>query len=337
VKLPAGRVESFLRRPDAEIRAVLLYGPDAGLVRERADALGRTVTTDLRDPFRVADLTGAMLATDPARLYDEAAQISLMGGQRLVRVREVSDPQSAVFTRFLADPPTGGLVVAEAGDLPGRSTLRRVFDDTPRGVSIGCYPDSARDLAGVIRDTLAAHHVTPSRDAVDFLTMHLGGDRLLTRSELEKLALYAGDGGRVELDDARVSIADSAALSLDDAVFAAAEGDTAALDRALSRVFQEGEAPVSVVRATRARNMGARAGRWRALPAADSIRYPVGVRVRGGRGSRPEYPPQAVRISRQREHGRNAILLDLSVQPECFGRRRFQILVLKFPQTEFRR
>jgi DNA polymerase-3 subunit delta len=250
VKLPAGRVESFLRRPDAEIRAVLLYGPDAGLVRERADALGRTVTTDLRDPFRVADLTGAMLATDPARLYDEAAQISLMGGQRLVRVREVSDPQSAVFTRFLADPPTGGLVVAEAGDLPGRSTLRRVFDDTPRGVSIGCYPDSARDLAGVIRDTLAAHHVTPSRDAVDFLTMHLGGDRLLTRSELEKLALYAGDGGRVELDDARVSIADSAALSLDDAVFAAAEGDTAALDRALSRVFQEGEAPVSVVRAT---------------------------------------------------------------------------------------
>ena len=241
MKLASARVDAFLRRPDPEIRAVLLYGPDAGLVRERADALGRTVSEDLRDPFRVADLTGAAIAADPARLFDEAAQISLMGGRRLVRVREAGDAQSQAFARFLADPPSDGLVVVEGGDLPGRSSLRRAFDDAPRGVTIGCYPDSARDLAEVIRESLAAHRITASRDAVEFLVAHLGGDRLLTRSELEKLALYAGDGGRVELDDARVSIADSAALSLDDAVLAAAEGDAAALDRALGRVFQEGE------------------------------------------------------------------------------------------------
>jgi DNA polymerase-3 subunit delta len=249
VKLAAGRIDAFLRRPEPGIRAVLLYGPDAGLVRERADLLGRGVTPDLHDAFRVADLTGAMLAADPARLYDEAAQISLMGGQRLVRVRETGDAQSAVFGRFLASPPDDGLVVVEGGDLPARGALRRLFDDAPCGVAIGCYPDSARDLAEVIRDTLARHRIAASRDATDFLVAHLGGDRLLTRAELEKLALYAGDGGRVELEDAQMSIADSAALSLDDAVLAAAEGDAAALDRSLSRVFQEGESAVSVIRA----------------------------------------------------------------------------------------
>jgi DNA polymerase-3 subunit delta len=249
VRLAAARVEAFLRRPDPAIAAVLLYGPDQGLVRERADAIGRTATTDPRDPFLVADLTGAILAADPARLFDEAAQISLMGGRRLVRVREVGDAHAAVFARFLADPPEESLVVVEAGDLPARGSLRRGFDDAPRGVAIGCYPDTGRELAEVIRDSLAAHQVTASRDAIEFLTQHLGGDRLLTRAELEKLTLYAGDGGRVELDDARLSIADSAALSLDDAVLAAADGDTAALDRALSRVFQEGESPVTVVRA----------------------------------------------------------------------------------------
>ncbi|MGA8401798.1 MAG: DNA polymerase III subunit delta [Stellaceae bacterium] len=250
MKLAAGRVEGFLRRPDPAIRAVLLYGPDAGLVRERADALGRSVASDLHDPFRVADLTGAVLTTDPARLYDEAAQISLMGGKRLVRVREIGDAQITVFGRFLADPPGDGLVVAEAGDLPARGALRRLFDDAACAVAIGCYPDNARDLAEVIRETFAAHRITASRDALDFLVSHLGGDRLLTRGELEKLALYAGDGGRVELEDAQLSIADSAALSLDDAVLAAAEGDSSALDRALSRVFEEGESPVSVIRAT---------------------------------------------------------------------------------------
>jgi DNA polymerase-3 subunit delta len=249
VKLAAGRVESFLRRPDPAIRAVLLFGPDAGLVRERADALGRTVAPDLHDPFRVADLNGAALAADPARLYDEAAQISLMGGRRLVRVHDIGDAQGPVFGRFLADPPGDGLVVVEGGDLPVRGALRRLFDEAPSGVAIGCYPDSARDLAQVIRDTLAAHRIAASRDALEFLVVHLGGDRLLTRAELEKLTLYAGDGGRIELDDARLSIADSAALSLDDAVLAAAEGEAAALDRALSHVFQEGESPVTVIRA----------------------------------------------------------------------------------------
>jgi len=249
VKLPAGRVEGFLRRPDPEIRAVLLYGPDSGLARERADALAGSICPDLRDPFRVADLAASALAGDPARLADEAAQIGLMGGRRVVRVREAGDALAPLFARFLADTVADALVIAEASDLPARSALRRVFDDAPRGAAIGCYPDSPRDLAQVIRDAFAAHRIGASRDATDFLVQHLGEDRLLTRAELEKLTLYAGDGGHIELDEARAVIADSAALSLDDALLAAAEGEAASLDRALARVFQEGESPVTVIRA----------------------------------------------------------------------------------------
>jgi len=250
VKLPAGRVEGFLRRPDPEIRAVLFYGPDTGLARERADNLARSICPDLRDPFRVADLAASVLAGDPARLADEAAQIGLMGGRRVVRVREAGDALAPLFVRFLADAGGGDtLVIAEAGELSARSALRRAFDDAPRAAAIGCYPDSARDLAQVVRDAFAAHRIGASRDALDFLVEHLGEDRLLTRAELEKLTLYAGDGGHIELDDARAVIADSAALSLDDALFAAAEGDAASLDRALARVFQEGESPVTIIRA----------------------------------------------------------------------------------------
>jgi len=91
--------------------------------------------------------------------------------------------------------------------------------------------------------------VTASRDAGQFLLEHLGGDRLLTRSELEKLVLYAGDGGKVELEDAQLSVSDTAALELDDAVMAAAEGDTARVERVLGRVLQEGESPVTIIRA----------------------------------------------------------------------------------------
>jgi len=87
VRLAPSRIAAFLQRPDPEIRAVLLYGPDEGLVRERAEAVARSVCPDLKDPFRVADLTASVLGTDPARLADEATQLSLTGGQRVVRVR----------------------------------------------------------------------------------------------------------------------------------------------------------------------------------------------------------------------------------------------------------
>jgi DNA polymerase-3 subunit delta len=249
VKIPASRIAVFLQRPDQEIRAVLLYGPDAGLIHERADTLARTVCPDLRDPFRIADLSGSLLAADPARLADEAAQMSLIGGRRVIRVRDAADRLTGLFAALLDTSPGDALIVVEAGDLPGSSTLRRVFDTSPRAAAIGCYPDTPRDRAGVIRDTMRAHRITASGEAIQYLIEHLGSDRLLTRAELEKLVLYAGEGGRVDLDDVRLSIGDSAALATDDAVMAAAEGDAATMDRVLDRVFQEGESPVSVARA----------------------------------------------------------------------------------------
>src|SRR5262245_29657708 len=150
MKLPPARVAAFLQRPDREIRAVLLYGPDAGLVSERANVLARTVCPDLNDPFRVTDLVGSVLAADPARLADESAQMSLMGGRRVIRVREAADRLARLFGDFLGTAPGDAMVVVEAGDLPGSSSLRRVFDAAPRGAAIGCYPDTARDRAAVI-------------------------------------------------------------------------------------------------------------------------------------------------------------------------------------------
>ena len=249
VQVPTARIAAFLDRPDPHIRAVLLYGPDAGLVRERADRLARSVCRELADPFRVAELSEPLLADDPARLADEAAQLSLAGGRRVVRVRGAGDGLARLFASFLGGSPGEALIVVEAGELSRGSALRRTFETAPRAVAIGCYPDSERERAAVIREGLSAHRITASSDALHYLVEHLGGDRLLTRCEVEKLALYAGEGGRVELDDARLSVGDSAALDLDDMVMAAAEGDAARLERVLDRIFQEGTSPVTAVRA----------------------------------------------------------------------------------------
>src|SRR5262249_36223861 len=162
---------------------------------------------------------------------------------------DATDRLAALFAGFLDTAPGDGFIVVEAGELSGSSALRRAFDASPGAVAIGCYPDTPRDRATLIRGTLRGHRVTASSDATQYLVEHLGNDRLLTRAELEKLALYAGEGSRIELDDVRLSIGDSAALAMEDAVMAAAEGDAIAVDRVIDRVFQDGESAVSMLRA----------------------------------------------------------------------------------------
>jgi DNA polymerase III subunit delta len=250
VKLPPARLAAFLAKPDGALRGALVYGPDAGLVRERADKLALAICSDPKDPFRVADLVAATLAADPARLHDEAAALSLSGGRRLLRVRDAGDAVGALFERFLREPPPGdSFIVVEAGELPTRSSLRRAFEAASTGMAVPCYADGRRELEDLVREVLGTRRITIAGDALAHLVDHLGSDRLMSRGEIEKLALLVGDGGRVELADATASVGDSAALGVDDVVFTAAEGDAAALERALLRAFLEGETSVGVLRA----------------------------------------------------------------------------------------
>ncbi|HUZ75893.1 MAG TPA: DNA polymerase III subunit delta [Stellaceae bacterium] len=250
MKLPPARVERFLDAPEPGMRAVLLFGPDAGLVRERADRLAAAIVPDRHDPFRVAELAAEALAADPARLNDEAQALSLVPGRRVVRVREAGDAVGALFDRFFAKlPPGDSLIVVEAGDLPARSSLRRAFEGARAAACIGCYADGRTELGALVRSVMGARRIAVTAEAMEYLVDHLGGDRLLSRQELDKLALYAGDGGRLDYDAASAIVGDSATITVEDAVFAAAEGDLAALERALGRAFDEGEAPVGVLRA----------------------------------------------------------------------------------------
>lgn len=248
MKVTASRVAAFLCKPPADLAAALIYGPDAGLVRERSGDLLLTVVDDPADPFRVAELTASGLSQDPARLGDEADAIALTGGRRVVRVREAADGLADLFAAFLAGGGGDALVIVEAGALAGRSRLRKLFEGGSRAAALPCYGDEGDGLEAVIRETLGARGVTADAEATAYLCDNLGVDRLVTRSELEKLALYVGDGETAGLSDAVACVGDSAVMALEDIAFAAGGGEHGDLVRKLARAYQEGSTPVGVLR-----------------------------------------------------------------------------------------
>ncbi len=244
--------DKYVVSPPKGLMIALVYGPDAGLVQERAEKLLKTVTPDLTDPFNTADLSEAVLLADPARLADEAASMSMMGGRRSVRVRGAGNDLAELFEGFLEDPANSkegdALVVIEAGDLAKTSALRKVFDGHKTAAAIQCYPDSVRDLGDVVRDALRAEGLSIAPDALAETVARLGSDRGVTRRELEKLVLYMHGQKQVTLEDVRAVMGDEAEARSESACDAAGSGDLARLDRELERLWVSDTQPAQVIR-----------------------------------------------------------------------------------------
>ncbi len=242
MKLDSRRIPAFLRDPGG-IRVVLLHGDDVGMIRERAEALTRAVAGGLDDPFRVAELA----RDEVDRLEAEASSLPLTGGRRVVRVRDAGEAARASVEAVLKSAAPA-LVVLEAPSLASASRLRRAVEAASDGAAIGCYPEEGRALEETIRASLAGAGVAVEPEALAWLAAHLGADRAATRQEIEKLALYVGKGGRIDMEAATACVGDLAGLSLDDALFAATQGDVATADRALELALSEGGSTVGVLR-----------------------------------------------------------------------------------------
>jgi DNA polymerase-3 subunit delta len=241
VKLDARQVAGFLRDPGT-CRAVLLFGEDEGLIRERAEALTRTIAGSLSDAFQVVDLD----REGWPRIGAEMTALSMIGGRRVIRVRETADAVLEPVRQALKGPGEA-LLVLEAPGL-GRGRLRNFIDAAPDAVAIGCYPETGRALQDSMRALLAERGVSADADALAWLGETLGGDRAIMRGEVEKLALLAGAGGRVTADMARSCAGESAAASADDGLLAAMTGNAIAADLATEAAVTEGLNGVALVR-----------------------------------------------------------------------------------------
>src|SRR5580698_4035317 len=107
VALKTGEIDGFIARPDPRRPIALVFGPDAGLVRERVD--------------------GDALSDEPSRLVEEAHTIPLFGGRRAVWVRAGGRNFAESVETLLAAPPAADCrIVIEAGDLRRNAPLRNL-------------------------------------------------------------------------------------------------------------------------------------------------------------------------------------------------------------------
>ena len=251
VAVKAADVDAFVARPDPVRRVVLVFGPDAGLIGERVRAVLAASVDDMSDPFALARLNGEELAAEPTRLVEEALTMPLFGGRRAVWVKAGSRNIAPAVEALLDDPLFAAArecrVVIEAGDLRRNAPLRVLCERAKNATALPCYADSERDRARLIDDEMRAAGLSLAPDARAVLIPLLGGDRAASRSEIQKLALYARGRDQVSVEDVTAVVSDASALAIEDIIDAAFAGRPGELEIQLGKARVAGTTAGSIL------------------------------------------------------------------------------------------
>ena len=244
VALKSREADRFLASPPPGVRLFLVYGNDAGAVTERARLIER-IALGRGGSEAVLRFGSETISAEPGRIAEEAYSASLFGGEPVISMR-VQDGRHNVLgavEALLASPPEAAWLVVEAGELPRSSALVGAFEAARHAAAVPCYQADASDLGSLVTAAAEAAELVVEPDALELLVASLGGDRMASRRELEKLFLYVGAERRVTRADVEAIVGDTAELRSDDVIDSALLGNNEAVESGLERLRAEGGSP----------------------------------------------------------------------------------------------
>ncbi len=248
MKANANQIRAAIDAANPDIRLYLLHGPDESGAQEYAARLARVMGPDAE---RI-DLEPATLRSDPARLADEAASLSLFGGKRHIRIMGVGEESLEAIDLLLAAERSGNPVVAIAPNLKSSARVVKLALASQHAMALACYLPEGGDAERLVTAIAREHGLRTTGDSAARIAHASAGDRAVMTREIEKLALYldAAPERPRQLDDEAVDLlgADLGDSEMGRAIDAAIDGQPDTLADELARLEEAGMSPIPVLR-----------------------------------------------------------------------------------------
>jgi DNA polymerase III subunit delta len=241
------QANAFLANPDPAIRAVLFYGPDAGLVSERAKRLASRLAQRDDPAGEVVRFDEADLDDDPDRIAVELLTVPMFGGAKIVRTSTSRRVNAALLKRLLEGPAFAGALIVEAGALRADDAIKGLFEKGAGAAAIACYSDEGDTLSDLVEDMLRRASLKITPEARVALVARLGADRAMSRAEIEKLTLYATGAGTIDVEHVEAIVGDASEIAIDRVLAAVASGDVATTLIECDRAVASGENPQTIL------------------------------------------------------------------------------------------
>ena len=238
--LRASAIDAFLRKPDASIGAMLIYGEEPDAVHEIASRAVKRFAGSTDDPFAVTLMQDGDLSSDPARLTDEVQSMSMLGGGKAIWIKSAEQAFLKAVLPVLEGKISGNFIVAEAGVLAKSSPLRSAFEKSPHAHAVALYEAAASEIGPLVEQLLAKDNLKISHEATHRFIELAGTQRGLVRREAEKLALYCLGATHVSVADVEAVCGNDTGADPDALVDAVFGGEVETADRLFHALVQSG-------------------------------------------------------------------------------------------------
>lgn len=248
VAIKPSDIDRLIKSP-ANYDAYLIFGPDSGLVSERAKFLSQNLSAKAKRQGAETEqitLLNDDLSANPERLSIDLKTISMFGERKILRVTAGTALSVNNLETLLKETPFEADLIIEAGDLKKTAKLRKIFESGKTIAAIPCYTDSNAALHNLIQDVLSANKLVLSKETEQYLISRLGADRGLSRKEVEKLALYAMGKDQITIEDIDNILSDMSEIAMDQIIAQTLLGNPQIALNQLSRAISTGLNPAPI-------------------------------------------------------------------------------------------
>ena len=242
------QIDKFFKQPDKNIRCALIYGANEGLVAEYVKLFTKTVVEDVNDAFRVTYLNGSEVNSDFGMLSSEYNSQSLMGGRRVVVVRDVDNNLTKHLKKLFSESNSDTLLILTSENLNRKASLVTLAEGDDIFACVPCYEDKDEDIYATARSVFINNKITISNEALQLLCSRLSNDRKSNLSEIDKLITYIGERRNVVVEDILKVVSDVASSTVEDVCYFVISGDFEKSQKAFLKLVSENVEPISVVR-----------------------------------------------------------------------------------------
>ncbi|MDO4161746.1 MAG: DNA polymerase III subunit delta [Pseudomonadota bacterium] len=242
------QLESFCRNPNPDIKCVILFGSNEGTMALLQKKCAEAVCGDVRDAFRFALLDMSDISKGGQEIYAEYYAQSLMGGRRVIVVKNGDNNLASVLKNMIPDTKSDNLLLVVSSTLNTRSSLITWAKDRDDVIIVGCYEDREENISESAAALLRAQGLSFDTSVLQVLCSRLSPDRKVNQSEIEKLAMYLGERKTVTIADVKAVVSDVAGANYEDFCYYVAGGEVLKACAMYDRLLKEGEEPAAVIR-----------------------------------------------------------------------------------------
>lgn len=243
------QIDKFLKQPDKNLKCVVIYGTNEGLVSEYVKSFTKVISENINDPFQVAYLSSDNINSDAGVLFGEYGSQSLMGGRRVIVISDGDNNLTKHLKKLFDEIKSDTLIIIYSDSLNKKSSLVKLAEDSEDMAAIACYEDRDEDIYNTAKTVFLENKITISGEALQLLCSRLSNDRKSNLGEIDKLITYVGDRKNIVTEDVIKIVSDTSSSSTNDLCFYTASGESDKSQKSYDKLLTESIEPISILRA----------------------------------------------------------------------------------------